>query len=60
MNKLKITYEIVISGIYLFEGEYEKNGFKIVENSIDPQVLENLLRQGIIYISPFFKVNNLK
>ena len=54
MNKLKITYEIVISGIYLFEGEYEKNGFKLVENSIDPQVLENLLRQGIIYISPFF------
>lgn len=53
MSKLKLEYEILVSGIYPFNGVCEKSGFTITQNSIDEQVVNNLAKESVIYLSPF-------
>lgn len=53
MSKLRLKYEILVSGIYPFEGDFEKHGFKIVEKVINDQTIEELWRESAIYFSPF-------
>ena len=53
MSKLKLEYEILVSGIYPFKGYFEKNGFKIVEKVINDQIVKHLSRESVIYLSPF-------
>ena len=52
MSILKLEYEILVSGIYPFEGTFEKCCFKIVKNTIDEKVLNKNLKEGIIYLNP--------
>lgn len=42
MSKIKLKYEILVSGIYPFEGVFEKYGFKIVENTINEEIFNSL------------------
>ena len=35
MSVVKLKYEILVSGIYPFEGEYEKLGFKLYKTGQD-------------------------
>lgn len=53
MSKLRLEYEILISGIYPFEGTYEKDGFTIVKNTINEDMLNRAYQEGVIYLSPF-------
>lgn len=53
MSKLRLEYEILVSGIYPFKGHFEKNGFKIVEKVINDQIVKHLSRESVIYLSPF-------
>ena len=53
MSKLKLKYEILVSGIYPFEGNFEKCGFKIVKNIIEEERIKNLSEESVIYFSPF-------
>ena len=53
MSKLKLEYEILVCGIYPFNGVWEKSGFTITQNSIDEQVVNNLAKESVIYLSPF-------
>ena len=48
MSKLKLEYEILVSGIYPFKGYFEKNGFKIVEKVINDQIVKHLSRERLI------------
>ena len=52
MSLIKIKYEILISGIYPFEGVFTKNGYTIVENVIDSSMVETAYKAGSIYMSP--------
>lgn len=56
MSIIKLEYEILISGIYPFEGTFEKNGFKIVKNVIDENKFNDICKSGVIYISPFMGI----
>lgn len=56
MSTLKLEYEILISGIYPFEGTLEKYGFKLTQNKIDNTLLDSLAREGSIYFSPFIGI----
>lgn len=53
MSIIKLEYEILISGIYPFEGSFEKSGFKIVKNIIDENKFNELCKSSVVYISPF-------
>lgn len=53
MSRLKLKYEILVSGIYPFEGIFEKCGFKIVKNTIDEELFKSLSKESVIYLSPF-------
>lgn len=53
MSILKLEYEILISGIYPFKGDFEKFGFKIIKNIIDESFCNNLFEKSVIYLSPF-------
>lgn len=53
MSVIKLEYEILISGIYPFEGSFEKSGFKIVKNVIDEKKFNELCKLSAVYISPF-------
>lgn len=53
MSKLKLEYEILVSGVYPFDGTLEKCGFKIVKNTIDKDLIERLSKESVIYLSPF-------
>lgn len=56
MSLLKLEYEILVSGIYPFEGEFEKSGFKIVKNTIDEKLYASLFKESVIYFSPFIGI----
>ena len=56
MSKLRLEYEVLVSGMYPFKGNFEKNGFKIVEKVINDQVVKHLLRESVIYLSPFIGI----
>lgn len=53
MSKLRLEYEILVSGIYPFKGVFEKNGFRIVENTINEELFTTLTKESIVYFSPF-------
>lgn len=53
MSVIKLKYEILISGIYPFKGDYEKLGFKIVTKKFDEEKLNYLRDAGAIYFSPY-------
>lgn len=53
MSKLKLKYEILVSGIYPFEGVFEKYGFKMVENTIKEELYNTLTKESVVYFSPF-------
>ena len=52
MSVLKLEYEILISGIYPFEGAFEKQGFTITKNTIDDKLIDLLTKESVIYLSP--------
>ena len=56
MSIVKLKYELLLSGIYPFEGEYEKSGFKIVKKQITEETLNHLSKAGAIYFSPYILV----
>lgn len=56
MSRLKLKYEILVSGIYPFEGVFEKCGFKIVKNAIDGELVKSLSKESVIYLSPFIGI----
>lgn len=53
MSQLKLEYEILVSGVYPFEGTFEKCGFKVVKKEIDKSILKNLMDKSVVYLSPF-------
>ena len=53
MSVVKLKYEILVSGIYPFEGEYEKLGFKLVSKHFDEDIINYLRDAGAIYFSPY-------
>lgn len=52
MSTLRLEYEVLVSGIYPFEGEFEKCGFKIVKKKIEESYYNDLRETEIIYMSP--------
>lgn len=42
MSTIRLVYEILVSGIYPFEGKFEKYGFTIEKNKVDGKTLNNL------------------
>ena len=56
MSIIKLEYEILISGIYPFEGSFKKNGFKIIKNVIDENKFNDLCKSSTVYISPFLGI----
>lgn len=53
MSKLKLEYEILISGIYPFEGTLQKQGFTVAKNTINHELMNSLAKESVIYLSPF-------
>lgn len=53
MSTLKLEYEILISGMYPFEGTLEKQGFTVTKNTINIDLMNSLAKESVIYISPF-------
>lgn len=53
MSKLKLEYEILISGIYPFEGILQKQGFSVVKNVVNYELMNSLTKESVIYLSPF-------
>lgn len=53
MSKIILKYEILVSGLYPFNGVLEKNGFTLKQNTIDQQKFETIMELGLIYISPY-------
>lgn len=53
MSKLKLEYEILISGIYPFEGTLQKQGFSVVKNVVNYELMKSLANESVIYLSPF-------
>lgn len=53
MSKIRLEYEILVSGIYPFEGTFEKCDFRIVKNRVDDSLFNSLAKESVIYISPF-------
>lgn len=56
MSKVKLEYEILISGIYPFTGDFEKCGFTITKNKVDEKLFNNIVKESVIYLSPFFGI----
>lgn len=54
MSRVKIEYEVLVCGLYPFKGEFEKEGFKIVENKLNLDLFDILYKEGVIYLSPLF------
>ena len=53
MHELILKYEVLVSGIYPFEGHFEKNGFLMKQNIIDEKDFNTVCHLGTIYISPY-------
>lgn len=53
MSLVTVKYEILISGIYPFNGEYKKNGFKITSHYVDEEKVNAIFEMGIFYLSPY-------
>ena len=53
MIKLKLKYEILVSGLYPFDGEFTKNDFLLQKNFIDDEIFKQIYEFGTIYISPY-------
>lgn len=53
MSTLRLEYEILISGMYPFEGTLEKQGFTVTKNTINNDLMERLAKESVIYLSPF-------
>lgn len=56
MSIVKLKYELLVSGIYPFEGNYEKFGFKMVAKQFDEKIITSLQEAGAIYFSPYIMV----
>ena len=44
MSKIRLEYEILVSGIYPFEGTFEKCDFRIVKNIVDDSLFNSLAK----------------
>lgn len=53
MSRLMLEYEILISGIYPFEGTLQKQGFTVTTNTINHDLMDSLAKESVIYLSPF-------
>lgn len=53
MSVLKLEYEILISGMYPFEGTLAKQGFTVTKNTINNDLIDSLAKESVIYLSPF-------
>ena len=53
MSKVKFKYEILISGVYPFDGEYERDGFAIKKNILNEDIIDQLINAGTVYFSPY-------
>ncbi|MBQ5602036.1 MAG: hypothetical protein IIU77_04365 [Clostridia bacterium] len=53
MSLVKLKYEVLVSGIYPFEGTWSKNGFTIVNRDVNNDSINALFDLGILYISPY-------
>lgn len=53
MSILKLEYEILVSGIFPFNGNLEKQGFVISQNTVNNDLLDSLAKESVIYLSPF-------
>ncbi len=56
MSAVKLKYELLVSGIYPFKGDYEKLGFKIVTKQFDEEKINSLRDAGAIYFSPYILI----
>lgn len=56
MSSIRLEYEILVSGIYPFEGHFEKNGFTMVTNLFDVECINSLVEKGVIYLNPLFGI----
>lgn len=56
MSTVRLKYELLVSGIYPFEGDYEKLGFKIVKKHFDEEKINFLKEAGAIYFSPYILI----
>ncbi len=56
MSTVKLKYELLVSGIYPFEGDYENLGFKIVTKQFDEEKINSLREAGAIYFSPYILI----
>lgn len=52
MKQVKLKYEILISGLYPFDGDYEKDGYVMKRNKVTKEKMENYANEEIIYMSP--------
>lgn len=52
MSRLRLDYEILVSGIYPFEGKFEKNGFTMSKNHFNNELISTLVNEGVMYLNP--------
>lgn len=53
MSIVRLKYELLVSGIYPFSGDYENLGFKLVKKHLDEEKINALYNAGSIYFSPY-------
>ena len=51
MSCLRLEYETLLSGVYPFEGTFEKNIFKIVRNIVDGNRFNDLCNANTLLTS---------
>lgn len=54
MAKVRIEYQVLVSGIYPFSGEvFKKNGFVLKEIELNETLVTKCQKEGLIYMNPF-------
>ena len=53
MTKIKLKYEFLVSGIYPFDGEYQKRGYTLIKHIVNDKIYNEYMdNDECIYISP--------
>lgn len=53
MSKLILKYEVLVSGIFPFEGDFLKNGFSLNKVFLDEDLMKKIYESEPIYLSPY-------
>jgi len=52
VKKVKLKYEFLVTGIYPFDGDYQKGEYVLKKNTIDEKKFETHIKGDILYINP--------